>query len=89
MDFLLYIFLEGLMRVMGLRVQSKRSGAGRLGLRLDMGISSLGLGEGKEKEFGCEFSLCRHEFSLCKVEFSLCRWLLYIGARCTTLIRAP
>jgi hypothetical protein len=75
MDFLLYIFLEGLMRVMGLRVHSKRSGAGRLGLRLDMGISSLGLGEGKEKEFGCEFSLCR--------------WLLYIGARCTTLIRAP
>jgi hypothetical protein len=78
MDFLLYIFLEGLMRVMGLRVQDKRWGAGRLGLRLDMGISSLGLGEGKEKEF-----------SLCGYEFSQYTWLLYIGARCTTLIRAP
>ena len=85
MDFLLYIFLEGLMRVMGLRVQDKRWGAGRCGLRLDMGISSLGLGEGKRR-LSVE---CRHEFSLCKVEFSLCRWLLYIGARCTTLIRAP
>lgn len=74
MDFLLYIFLEGLMRVMGLRVQSKRSGAGRLGLRLDMGISSLGLGEGKEKR---------------RKEFGECTWLIYIGARCTTSIRAP
>jgi hypothetical protein len=81
MDFLLYIFLEGLMRVMGLRVQSKRSGAGRLGLRLDMGISSLGLGEGKRRLSG--------EFGKYTYEFGKCRWLIYIGARCTTSIRAP
>ena len=84
MDFLLYIFLEGLMRVMGLRVQSKRSGAGRLGLRLDMGISSLGL-----RRLSGEFGKYTYELGKCKVEFSLCRWLIYIGARCTTSIRAP
>jgi hypothetical protein len=77
MDFLLYIFLEGLMRVMGLRVQSKRSGAGRLGLRLDMGISSLGLRR------------LSGEFGKYTYEFGKCRWLIYIGARCTTSIRAP
>jgi len=82
MSFLLYIFLEGLMRVMGLRVHSKRMGAEDL--TLDMGISSLGI-EVKEKRKR-EFE---REFGKCAGEFGKCTWLNNIGARCVDLSRPP
>jgi hypothetical protein len=90
MDFLLYIFLEGLMRMMGLRVQSKRD------LVLGMGISSLG---DSEKElfvrrvefgmYGYEFGVCGCEFGVYGHKFGLCGWQIYLGAQCTSPIRAP
>jgi hypothetical protein len=83
MSFLLYIFLEGLMRVMGLRVHSKRMGAGDL--ILDMGISSLGIEVKEKRKRECEFGKC--EFGKC--EFGKCTWLNNIGARCVDLSRPP